>query len=441
MIYYDPQAKQALQARPVPWFVFLFLAAAFFLCQHGLFTSVNMPEGSIPSEDYVVARIANGSLSRLIGFLALGLFSVVSLNRNRGVRFRLNGLLGQVMLFFAGWTLLSIVWADDPSLTFKRQVVFAILSLSSVATARRFYFREIVSWTLFTTGLYLLIGVSTEIALGTFSPFKPGYRFAGTLLPNDQGINCALLVLSGVAAADTTRSRQTLFRACAVFGLVFLVLTASRTALGALLLAVGVYITSVASRRANIFGALAIFATSIVLWVPIALIGGTSPPDLKSTALLGRDTSTAASFSGRTEVWEEVEYYIHQHPILGLGYGDFWTPARTSIISDEVKWGVPNSHSAYFDYFLTLGAVGLAAYVLSLLLAIRLAFRLQKLSQNSGFAFCGALLVFCSLDGLLESNVAEGSLLMFLSLVVLIKLGFGAYFAPDQGARQVRHSI
>ncbi len=155
------------------------------------------------------------------------------------------------MLFFAGWAVLSLAWAEDTALTFRRLVVFAILCLAAAAIARRYSLREIVLLTFFCSILFLLIGVSAEILLGTFRPFAPGYRFAGTLHPNHQGINCALLLLSGVAAADTEKRGRMLFRACALLGLVFLILTASRTTFAAAMLALALYLAAVSSRWAK----------------------------------------------------------------------------------------------------------------------------------------------------------------------------------------------
>ena len=51
--------------------------------------------------------------------------------------------------------------------------------------------------------------------------------------------------------------------------------------------------------------------------------------------------------------------YVEQRPILGYGYGGFWTPSHISEISEGEKWGIPNSHSAYLDNLLMLGVVGL----------------------------------------------------------------------------------
>jgi O-antigen ligase len=290
-----------------------------------------------------------------------------------------------------------------------------------MAVARRLSLREIILWTVFSTTLFLVIGIFAEVLFGTFRPFASGYRFAGTLHPNFQGIDCGLLLLSGVAAADVEKHKRTIFLACAIVGLVFLILTESRTVIAAALLALAAYFAAVCSRATKIAMA---YSLSIVFCLLLLFFEAGLIPDLKSAIMLGRDDSTVDSFNGRTGIWEDVGYYIHRRPILGYGYGGFWTPTHIRVISGEEKWAISDSHSAYLEYLLTLGAVGLVAYTLLLFAGIRRAFRFQRLSQNSAFAFCGALLVFCSSDGFLESAVVNPSLLMFLSMAVLAQLAF-----------------
>jgi O-antigen ligase len=305
-------------------------------------------------------------------------------------------------------------------LTLKSLTGFGILCIAAAAVVRRLLLREIILWTFFSTILFLFIGVSAEVLFGTFRPFASGYRFSGSLHPNSQGTECGLLLLSAVAAADLDKRWRALFWACAFLGFVFLILSGSRTALAAALLALVVYSAAACSRATKI--ALAYSLSIIVCFLLLFLEAGLLP-GLKGTILLGRDDpDSVGTFTGRTMIWEDAGYYIRQRPILGYGYGGFWTPTHINVISDEEKWGVPDGHSAYIDYLLTLGTVGLVAYTLLLFAGIRRAFRFHRLSRNSAFAFCGAFLVFCALDGFFESAIGEASILLFLCMVVLARL-------------------
>lgn len=419
---YHLTSRPALQVGRSLWLIYLFLSAVFFLGEHNFSYARNGSDMYNPSEEDLISSATDGSLVRRVAFLSLGLFAVVSLMRRKAEGpFHVNGFLGWLLIAFISWAFLSLIWADDPSQTSKRLVAFGIFCLAAIAVARTLALREIIQWTCFSTALFVLIGVSAEIIWGGFRPFTSGYRFSGTLHPNIQGINCALLVLSALTAATTESRRNKLYWFCAACGFFFLILTASRTAFAATLVALGVYLGSVCSKRAKIAIA---YALSIVLCLVMLVLVNGLIPGLKSAAMLGRDDADDASFNGRTEIWEAVGLFVDRHPVLGYGYGGFWTPTRMTAISDDEHFGVPNSHLAYLDYLLTLGAVGMVTYTLLLFTGIRRAFRFYALSQNFAFAFCAAFLVFCALDGLLESATMETSLPMFLITVVLAKFAF-----------------
>ena len=419
MSYYnDPQIEPAIQFGRLPWLMFLFIASVFFLVYHDPSISKRGLDNYNLSEDDIVANVAEGSPVHRIALLSLGVFAIVSLSRYRANgRLRIHGFLGWILLCFTAWALLSLLWAEDIGLTLRRLAVFGITGLAALAVARCLSLREMIFWTFFTTGLYLVIGFSAEIFLGTFRPFLSGYRFAGTLDPNNQGVNCTLLLLSAVTAANLERRRQTLYRACALVAFVFLILTASRTSFAAALVALAVYLGTVCSKATKTAMA---YAFIVVFCVLLLILGNTVLSGLKSAVMLGRDDSSAEGFNGRSGIWEGVTYYVYQRPILGYGYGGFWTPTHISVISDEEKWGVPNGHSAYLDYLLTLGVVGLVGYALLVVGGIARAFRFWKLSRDPAFAFCGAILVFCALDGFLESAVIDPpSFLLFINWIVL----------------------
>lgn len=430
-----PHAGLAIKVGRSPWLWFLFLTAVFFFHDHDLSNAKRGIGDYGLSQDDIVAVVANGSnglLVRRIALLSFGICAVVSLVRHRpSGHLRIHGPLAWLLLGFVVWAFISPIWAVDLPMTLKSLVGFGILCIAAVAVVRRLSLHEIILWTFFSTVLFLLIGICAEVLFGTFQPFASGYRFSGSLHPNAQGTECGLLLLSAVAAADLQKRWRAFCFVCAFLGLAFLILSGSRTALASALLALVVYLAAVCSKATKVA---IMHSVSIIVCFLFLFLGAGLLPGLKSIILLGRaDNGSAETFTGRTLIWEDVGYYIRQRPILGYGYGGFWTSAHIGEISDEEKWGVPDGHSAYIDYLLTLGTVGLVAYTLLLFAGIGRALRIHRLSYNSVFAFCGALLVFCALDGLLESAIGEGSLLMFLCMVVLTRLAFVSPSAESVG--------
>jgi hypothetical protein len=127
-----------------PWLKLLFLATVFFLALHDVHISQKGADGFNPSEEDLIALADTGSVTRRIAILSLGLFGLVSLIRSRGAGLRINGLLGRTILLYLGLAVLSLTWAEDWALTFRRIVVLAILCLAALAIARRCSVREVV---------------------------------------------------------------------------------------------------------------------------------------------------------------------------------------------------------------------------------------------------------------------------------------------------------
>lgn len=107
---------------------------------------------------------------------------------------------------------------------------------------------------------------------------------------------------------------------------------------------------------------------SVLLAILIFLTGyGTSTPFLGGsnlasfTALLGRDET----LTGRTEVWAAVLPVVQKQPLLGAGFGSFWTSARQRF------YQIPHGHNGYLDILLDLGAVGLVLNTVWLLSCAR----------------------------------------------------------------------
>lgn len=418
-----PNLGLALRVGRPPWLLFLFLSAVLFLSFHDLSNAKRGIDNYNISQDQMVAGVVEGSLVHRIALLSLGIVATFSLIRYRASRcLHIDGLLGWVLISFVIWTFSSLIWTEDLPLTSKRLVPFGILFLAALAVVRRLSLRDIILWIFFTTAVFLFIGILAEVYFGTLHPFASGYRFAGTLHPNGQGVDCGLLLLSSVAAAKTSRRWRVLLWTCAFIAFIFLILSGSRTSLAATLLALVVYLATLSTKAAKIASALTL---GVIVSFLLLLFGPRLRPDLKSTLLLGRDDADRTeSLNGRTMIWEDVGYYIRQHPILGYGYNGFWTPTHISEISDEEGQGIASSHSTYLEYFLTLGIVGLAAYTFSLSSGIWYAFYFYRLSQNSAFVFLAALLVFCALVGLLDSTASDESILMFLWMIVLARLAF-----------------
>ncbi len=393
----------------------ILLAGCFFLAFHDVYFSLDKKYDRPAGE--LVSQAAEGNARRQLGFLglgALGAFGLLERSR-REVSFK--GAEGTLCLFFAAWLALSFLWSVDPMTSLKRILQFGIVALCAYAMATRFSGAALPTFVCLATSSYLLVGLGAELALGAFSP---GDRFAGTLHPNGQGLNCALLILSAAALLSGAKHRWRAWLGLAlVLGSGALLLTRSRTALSSLVLAL------ILSRVVSLPRGRALAVTATLAWLGalVVFVGGDRIHSLATEGMeLGRDETDLSTFQGRTEVWEACLEYARRRPCLGYGFGAFWTPDHIHAISSSLGWGVPDAHSAYIEHLLNLGGVGAASYVLVLILAARAAFRRARASNDVGSRFVFTLILFLLPQGVLEAAPAQVSLPMFILIWGLLYL-------------------
>jgi O-antigen ligase len=94
---------------------------------------------------------------------------------------------------------------------------------------------------------------------------------------------------------------------------------------------------------------------------PVALVGNLS--SRISWYICGNYT-----LSGRTLIWDFVNFEIAKRPLLGWGYRSFWLvgPDSPNIVdgSGWVRFGnMPSAHNGYLDTILDTGHIGLVLFL------------------------------------------------------------------------------
>jgi exopolysaccharide production protein ExoQ len=422
---YFPRTVSRERSQLLPWRFFLFINLLLFLALHWPL-QIHASIDDYNEAQTVGVEGGEGAIVRQVALIVLCVVAIVGWRLGRDSktpRLRIQGFMGWLPMAFVAWASMSTIWSNDVPLTLKRLVSFLILCMVAVAVAKTFTLRKIILWVFFTTAVGLVIAIFAELATGIFHPLAYGYRFSGIQHPNGEGAECGILVLSGLVAGSTETEHRRLYRGFALLGFIFLVLSVSRTAVIATLLAAAVYAITISSGKTKIMLA-PVFVTLVSFL--IFLFGTGLSSGLGRAITMGRvDVADSPdSISGRTVIWKDVGPYISQHPITGYGYQSFWTPARLTVIQDEEQWNVPDSHSTYVDCLLTLGIVGLMLFALSLLSGLWQAFESYRVTRNPYFAFLGGILIFCIISGFFESALGEGGVLTLLSLIVLARLAF-----------------
>jgi O-antigen ligase len=402
------------------WVTAAIVALAFFISEHDV--NVSLHEAFTESAEEMAASASGGNPMRRLAFLMLGGMGVAMAAAAGKHPWRLNKPMAIAVLLLFGWSLASIFWSVDPSMCLRRQIVLVCWVVAAFGLARFFTLRQLCWMTMIVTATLATAGVLSELRLGTFRPWLPDHRFSGSLHPNSQGMLLGTLCLSSLALAfdlPAYRKRCLLVFACG-FGL--LLLTRSRTATGALLIASSVVASLQFSLRLKsgiAFTGLWLVGTAALL---VMLLGVDLSDEMGRAVMLGRQQEDADSLSGRFLIWPEVLHYIGKRPLAGYGYDSFWTADHIDAISARLQWGLREAHCTYLEIILSIGVVGLAFAMTAVLCGLATSIAEYVRSRNSLYAYVVGFIVFGLIDGLLESGMGATSLTPFLGACVLLRM-------------------
>jgi exopolysaccharide production protein ExoQ len=371
-------------------FVILFVAG-----QHNPTYSVHYDEIMHVSSSELVDTVEAGSIARRIALVVLLVGAALMLVRTRGQA--AHSIIGSniPLACFVILGFLSVLWSDEPQLTFRRSTEYLILCIGAAASGRILGTRGVV-WLGFlgSTG-YLVIGIISEAVLGTLHPFSLDYRFCGTLHPNHQAWNCSLLLISGsVLLPQIRRIWRPACYLTMTLGAACLFLTKSRTSLVCGVLALAFYwagrMSGMQKLRLVYVGGTILVA---VLFVA-TLVDSRVTSQLDQTLLAGRDQDTYQNFSGRIPLWTHCMEYVAVRPLTGYGFESFWTADHISDISAREGWTVPIAHNGFIELLLGVGVIGLTLYLYQLASTWRLLRRTHEATCDPFVRFYLALFLF-----------------------------------------------
>jgi O-antigen ligase len=282
------------------------------------------------------------------------------------------------LLLLAYWTfmLVTVPFALYPGLAFRTVQYFlpAVALLVAILLCRGDA----------ATILKLQIGfVAATAAYAVYARMFGRLIGDGRLAPGtgmyDSNDMAALLGLVFPLAAGLFRSTRGMQRAMAAGAavLIVFVVLASGSRGGILGLGAGAVVFTLGIKGSRRLVALAILASATaVIW--------TYSPGFKermSTLTNLEDDYNTYDRYGRKEVWKRGRQYIREHPVIGVGAGNFPIAEGDYFAvlyagMRGAKWS--NAHNAYVQTFAELGVVGGSIFVGILLVAVRYSLRLWR---------------------------------------------------------------
>jgi len=303
------------------------------------------------------------------------------------------------LLLLLGLQISSALWSVDPSLTLRK------CSLEFLTLLMAFYFGERYTPEAFARILAEimcmamgLVAVLYVVAPGIVLDAEQSNALKG-LAANKNGfgfyigMTVALLIIVRLGKLEWLRY------ICLPVSVGMLLLSRSMTSVAAaavILLSLPLWLTTRLPSKQRIAAHLSILlAIAAVVYLSIA-------NSVFLFSLLGRD----ATFTGRTSIWQQLIVAIHHHPILGYGYGAFWTGIRGESLDVIVAAGfiVPSAHNAYLETWLGLGIPGLVLTALAFWKIFGLAVEYIANERGMSALWPIACIFFILVHGLAESE-------------------------------------
>ncbi len=427
------------------------VACAFFGIEH-------LPDASIrpdyaPDAETMAQAHEQGDMLRRVGILGLAGLGAAGVWLGTAGRRSAGGLLGGALILWAAWPFVSVLWSETPLITLRKTITFALSLWAAAGVAKLLSGRQLVWAALIAVVAQFGFGVLTELVLGTFRPWAGNYRFAGTIHPNMQALQLcvgavactALLLRPGTDGSFSVGGRGTsrwaairgpLLIALGITLALFCLLTKSRTSAGGLVAAVAavaVFLSSAPTKNLLAVGGVWLAATALI---GLMLTGLDPTDDIRDAALMGR-AEDSGSLSGRVQIWEALDGYVAERPLLGYGYLTFWSERHLYALHAEVDFKFSGAHSAWYETALGLGAPGVM--LLGVVLfggMVRAAIAEGTEQRTRGTigsplpAFLFGVLALAALNSLLEAIIADVRLTPFLMICGLVKVTFFPDAAP-----------
>lgn len=313
----------------------------------------------------------------------------------------------------------STLWSEDAGYTLKRSILLLSSSLFGLYLGYRFRVEEISKYLMSLIFLLSLAGLLIYLVLPEYVVMPAGEHagiFRGIF--NHKNFLGRINILGIICALSLYDARKlSAFNTALLLGFFIFIVLLSQSA-GSLLILIavlGLYIVLSKFSLKPIERRLLQFIIGLVallivyFFVDLLLLLGKSP-----------------TLTGRTVLWALVLIEISHKPILGHGFSAFWVD-ETRLVS-QMSWDAPHAHNGYLDIALDLGVVGVAIYVIGILLAVRKAWISYIFQKTSTYLFVLLFFGFTIITNTVENQIfKENDIMWVLYIFVLVQLHRGTH--------------
>jgi len=380
-----------------------------------------------------------GDVVRQLAYLgALALVSVAALDKH-GLRamFSMSPSLALLLV----WCGMSALWATAPDVVLRRVALeFVIIAsvaigVSTVGGERSLALTRAVLATVLVINWISILTVQNAVHLPGETETQLVGDWRGLYYHKNiaGAVSAITAILFFFRAMDTRRFAHWALFVAAVG---FTIMTRSRSSLGILPFALAAGCIYRATWRRGIDRAI----LCVFLLLGILAAAAWAGVDAGAISHAFEDPN---QLTGRTAIWQAELAFIHDHPLLGYGFGTFSdsgaVPPLHNYVADVWVQNESHGHNAYLQLLVTVGGVGfLLALIALVAVPARVLWRLdpRNLATKSALA---SVFVFMVLHNFLESDFMEGDgpawVAFLVTLAVLRQLNSASRALTGSGTR------
>ena len=329
---------------------------------------------------------------------------------------------------------LSIPWSYWPSgswESFSNELSLFVMYLLMVTSGRTSikmvgnFYKVLVC--IFFIHAWFLVGDYISHGMGSY---RPEGAFGG-LFQNANHLGCMLVMVLPISYFCFTQTRTGIvkffFGGSFLFFLVAIIATQSRGAILTVILLFGIWliIDKGKSKVVGIFF-LTITVTGIIVFAPSTIFDRFA---LKYYS--GEDSSA----QGRLYVWKRSGKMLIDHPLTGVGLGQFGVALNTDYLDDEYFDNLAEDlgnnpmlrpHNIFVTIYAELGLLGFIPFMLLLIIYLKMLYKMQRKTIGPNTLYARYTLL--ALLGFMISNVfdhlAHSAALYYLFALCALSLDF-----------------
>lgn len=324
----------------------------------------------------------------------------------------------KVLLGLPILALISSAWSESARQSIVSACILLVFTLFAVYIASSFDSRSQFELLMLAGGVALVMSIGLSVLVPALG--APGHNWRGIFAHKQNCAAVCTLLLVTAVHWRASGSSQRVFRALyVVMCLAMIVMSQSRTGWALAIVALGLsgslWLLQRMPIRDALFSAMIVCGSFVLIAYAV----------LANAALLLPAVGKDPTLSERTVIWAAVWTTIAKQPVLGYGYGAFWTGLQGPSLNIVIisGWALAQAQNGFLDMWLQVGVAGVILILLATGQAARDALRCFRGSgQDNYVRWCIVVIVTTLLYNIGESSLGMVQLVWFLFLLACIGL-------------------